>query len=147
MSNVVVQAPRVRNSQPVKAELVVRYTDDAPGLLPVLVILSNYSPGKFKYRGRDVYHVEEIVNGMDGRAFLLHRTADAIDAGGLEADERYGVLISRNPGNDLCECRGHASRGYCKHVSALRGLIEAGHIDHPEAGRPEAAADLTTAPF
>ena len=135
MSNIVVDAPRVRKGQPSTSELVVRYTDDAPGLLPTLVILSDYSPGKVKYRGRDVYHCEEIA-APGGRAWLLHRTAEAV-AADPDHIERYGVFIAyAGDASNLCECKGHAARGYCKHVDALKGLLAAGHIDRVEADRP-----------
>ena len=97
--------------------------------LPVLHLFQGgWSNRTANFRGKDRYTVEEINTGMDGRAFLLHREPEAI-AKSADKCDRYGVLIARNGQDDVCECRGFESHGRCKHVTALRGLIEAGHID------------------
>jgi hypothetical protein len=135
MSNIVVQAPRVRNGQPVTSDLVVRYTDDDPGRLPLLTILGRYSQRHAWFRDRDVYRVGEIP-AAGGRAFLLYRGVEAVETD-PDHDERYGVFIAYcGETSDLCECKGHAAHGRCKHVDALKALLAAGHIDRPEAGRP-----------
>jgi hypothetical protein len=134
VSNIVIDAPRVRNGQPVKAEIVTRYVDDGRGL-PLVVILSKWSPGPCRYRAKDVYRCEEIPT-PDGRGFMFHRSAEAVERD-PDHVERYGVFIAyTGETSNLCECKGHASRGYCKHVDALKGLLAAGHIDRVEADRP-----------
>ena len=137
------EAPRVRNGQPATTELVVRYQDDGHGL-PLLVILGNYSVKQSRYRDSDVYHVEEVP-APDGRAFLLHREAAAVEAD-PDHEERYGVFIA-NGQDHLCECKGHARWGRCKHVQALAALLSQGHIDRPEADRPVTPAAMVEAPF
>ena len=127
-----VMAERIRNIHAIQTEIVTSYTDDGHGP-PLLVILSNYSPRKYRYRNRDVYHVEEIP-APGGRAFLLHRTEDAVTSD-PDHEERYGVFIT-NAQDTTCECKGHAAHGRCKHVDALAALLAAGHIDHP-GNRPE----------
>lgn len=43
----------------------------------------------------------------------------------------YDVLLAdpSGPGYDHCDCHGHSRFGRCKHVDALRKLMEAGHLD------------------
>jgi hypothetical protein len=146
--NINLAADRVRNGEPTTSEIVTRYQDDGVGL-PLLVILSNYSVRKAQYRDRDVYHVEEFP-APEGRAFLLHRTEEAIESNPdrTERTERYGVLIA-NGQDHICECRGHLAHGRCKHVDSLRALLAGGHIDHP-LNRPEPPVtpdSLVQAPF
>jgi hypothetical protein len=136
--------PRVRNGQPATTELVVRYQDDGVGL-PILVILSNYSVRQFKYRDADTYRVEEYP-APDGRAFMLHRTDEAIAADGPAGDPFYGVFVAANGQDHLCTCRGHAAHGRCKHHDAVRSVLAAGHIDRPGADRP-AGPVPAVAPF
>lgn len=145
MSAIVFDSPCIRKGQPATTEIVVRYSDEWPGHLPLLVILGRWSVKLGTYRDHDVYDVEEIGSPL-GRAFLLHRTKEAV-AADPDGTERYGVLIA-NPQDCLCECKGFAAHGRCKHMAALSALLAAGHIDHPEAGRkpepwphPEQLAD------
>lgn len=133
MSASVITCERIRKGQPAAKELHVSYQDDGRSL-PSLYLYSDWSNKKGDFRTRDRYDVEEIPSGM-GRAFLLHRTPAAV-AADPDHVERYGVLVAMNPQDHLCECRGFAAHGYCKHISAVRELIDAGHLDHPEAGRP-----------
>src|SRR4051812_40163394 len=114
MPATVLQCERIRNGQPTTTELMASYQDTGHGL-PFLYLFADWSDRLCDFRARDTHRVEEIPTGMDGRAFLLHRSEQAIAEDGPDADERYGVLISRNPGNDICECRGHARFAYCKH--------------------------------
>jgi hypothetical protein len=97
---------------------------------------------------------------MDGRAFLLHRSPDAIakdaecDPSELAAD-RYGVFIAADGFNHHYERRGHAAHAYCKHVDAIRGLIADGRLEDPRAAVPEGSFptpeqvlhDMLVAPF
>lgn len=138
----VINADRTRNGQPVKKEISVSL-QDGPGLpLPRLFLFSDWSARKGDWRTRDVYDVEEIIAGagMDGRAFLLHRTPEAIakdaERGDADAPERYGVFVARNDQDHICECRGFQAHGRCKHLDAVRGLIADGHLDAIGAAAP-----------
>lgn len=144
MPTTLLEADRIRNGRPVKAEIAASYQDTGHGL-PFLVILSAWSPGKCQYRTKDVYRLEEIP-APDGRAFLLHRSEQAIADGGPEAEDRYGVFICRHGQNDLCECRGFARFGYCKHTTAVRGLIQEGILSDP-LDRPADADPVGPAPW
>jgi hypothetical protein len=135
MSGILLTPDCIRNGKPAKTELQVVYRDDGHGLPLLSLFRDGWSNRKADFRGRDSYDVEEINTGMDGRAFLLHRTPEAI-AKSSDSTQRYGVLIARNGQDDLCECRGFEKGGYCKHVNAMRGLIEAGHIDRPGEDAP-----------
>jgi len=137
MSASLVKCQRVRNGQPARVEFTASYQDLGPAYgLPWLFLFSEWSVRKADWRTRDAYRVEEIPAG-GGRAFLLHRSADAIArdqakarTGDPEVPTRYGCFLA-NEQDTLCECPGHAARGYCKHVDALISLLAAGHIDHP----------------
>ena len=141
MTSVLLTPACIRNGQPAKHEISVTYQDRGPAYgLPLLHLFSGgWSTRKADFCEKNVYTVEEIPTGMDGRAFLLHRDEEAVAkdiAAGREQEARYGVLIARNGQDDLCECRGFTAHGRCKHVSAMRGLIEGGHIDEPGQDAP-----------
>jgi hypothetical protein len=148
MVSSLVPVARVRQGRPAAGEIRVTFRDDGGGL-PALYLFSDWSAGGGDYRTRDRYDLEEIPVGMDGRGFLLHRDDQAV-ADDPDGVERYGVFIARNGQDHLCECRGHAAHGHCKHVDALRFLVEGGHLEDPRAGRPpqaDAVAELLEAPF
>ena len=154
MSVILVNAPRIRDRQPVIAEIHVVYQDDRPAeTLPRLYLFSDWSERKGDWRTRDSYRVEEIPTA-GGRGFMLQRSAEAIarDAQNephAEPDTFYGVFIAVNGQDHTCTCRGFQAHCRCKHHDAVRGLLESGHIDHAEAGRPYSPADLNSelAPF
>jgi hypothetical protein len=134
------QADRIRNGLPVKKEITAIVTERA-GELPELHLFSDWSEKKRDWRTRDVYQVEEISTPMEGRAFLLHRSPEAIARDGIrdlteEPTNRYGTFLAQNGQDHICECKGFASRGYCKHVSGLIAVITAGQLEHPMAGAP-----------
>jgi hypothetical protein len=129
MSAILVQADRVRQAQPVKAPVAIAYRDDGKAF-PTLTVHAHWQPRKGEYRDRDTYTVEEIP-AADGRGFMLHRDPVAVVVEGPDADAYYGVLVARNGQDHICSCRGFAAHGRCKHHDAMRGLVEAGHIDHP----------------
>jgi hypothetical protein len=154
MSASLLLADRVRQGQQVKVEITASYQDLGPEYgLPWLFLFSGWSERKGDYRTRDEYRVEEIP-APGGRAFLLHRSEAAIEhdqyrakPGDPEVPVRYGVLID-NVQDHHCECPGHASRGYCKHVDSLLALLSAGHIDRPCADRePDPVLNMAEAPF
>ena len=163
MSLSVLQCVRVRNGEEVKKDLAFVYRDNGEAL-PLLTIFSNWSPRREVFREQDTYAVEEVPGNIDGRTFLLNRSAESIEAdlkaGIDDPDTRYGVFVSRNGQDDLCECRGHAAHARCKHVSVIRHLVESGHIDEPGADAPvekfpspaqvahdDALNDMLVAPF
>lgn len=131
----IIEADRIRAGEPVKREIVASLQDNG-NPLPILILFTDWSERKGDWRSHDVYQIEEIPTGIDGRAFLLHRDPGAIANDGPEADDRYGVLVHRNGQDHLCECKGFASHGRYKHVDAIRGLIEDGFLEHPMAGAP-----------
>lgn len=133
MSTTLVPVDRIRNGQPAAAEIVTSYQDTGRGL-PVLTILSGWRPKLQSWRNEDVYRVEEVPTPL-GRGFMLHRSEQAIAAEGPDADTFYGVLIAANGQDHTCTCRGFQAHSYCKHHDAIRGLLEGGHIDEPNADR------------
>ena len=124
-----------RAGEHVQCEIVASLHDHGDPL-PILILFADWSERQRDWRSRDLYQVEEIPTGIDGRAFLLHRDPAAIAQDGPDADRCYGVFVHRNGQDHLCECKGFASHGRCKHVDALRGLIETGRLEHPMAGAP-----------
>lgn len=134
---------RVRDGRPFSTTFQLCYLDRHPSLgLAELAILSDWQPRLKRYRLLDSFTVEEIPTGLDGRAFLLHRSDLAIaadaEAGIDPIDERYGVLVARNGQDNHCECRGFQANCYCKHLDAMRHLVEGGLIDDPRLDpRPE----------
>ena len=135
----VIRCDGVQRGRPDVKEVAFVFGDNGEAL-PSLTILSNRWSRREVFRDQDTYAVEEIPGNIDGRTFLLHRSAESIDAdleAGIDApDTRYGVFIARNGQDDVCECRGNAARGYCKHVSVIRHLVESGHVDEPGSDCP-----------
>jgi hypothetical protein len=130
---IVVSGPCVRNGERCETELSVSLNDVGDGL-PLLVIMSDWSPKLQDWRRRTVVRLEEIPTPL-GRGFLLHRSDTDIAEDGPNAEPYYSVLIA-NPQDETCSCRGYQSHGHCRHMSAIRGLIDAEHLPHPEATRP-----------
>jgi hypothetical protein len=122
-----IECRRIRNAVPVTELVSIDFQAAGQGL-PVLTIHQKFRPRLGRYAETDVYRVEEIPTGMGGRAFLLHRSEQAIAADG--GDVSYGVLIG-NPQDTQCECRGFQAHGKCKHLDALAYLLARGHIDRP----------------
>lgn len=56
-----------------------------------------------------------------GRGFTLEKAADWPDAA------KYAVNINGD-GYDSCECKGFCKTGGCKHVLAMRSLVENGEL-------------------
>jgi hypothetical protein len=131
---------RVRKGQPVTEKIAVDYRDDLDGL-PELIIHSAFRPTQGLYREIDSYRVEEIPTWDNARAFLLHRSPEAI-AADPDHVERYGVLVE-GPESHRCECKGFERTGRaCKHIEAMKFILGNRHIviDEP-------AQVLTEAPF
>jgi hypothetical protein len=149
MSTSLFTCERIRNGQPITAQFAVVLQDDNPELLPTIHIFTERDARRGGWKKQDTYELEEIV-AEGGRAFLLHRSAEAIakDAirclhEGTTPDERYGVFLSDNPQDFQCECRGFAAHSRCKHLDAIRHLITDGQLDDPRHDpRPEPAPDM-----
>jgi hypothetical protein len=90
-------------------------------------------------RASTAYAVAEFGTPWEGRAFLLTRREP--DAGGAAVS--YNVFCHRGRQDNLCDCRGFARHGNCKHVSACFALIENQWLDLPPAN----AAETPGSPF
>jgi hypothetical protein len=133
MNTIVVTAPCVRNGERCETELSVSLNEVGDGL-PVLVIMSDWSVNLQDWRRRTVVRLEEVPTPL-GRGFLLRRSETDMAKDGPDAEPYYSVLIA-NPQDETCSCRGYQSHGHCRHVSAIRGLIENEQLPHAEAARP-----------
>jgi hypothetical protein len=86
-----------------------------------------------KHEYEFLYTLAEVPCGFDGRAFTLTRDIDG---------QTYNVLIARNGQDSVCDCAGFSVTSNdptgrrCKHLDAIHHLMDAGRLDHPEAGRP-----------
>ena len=133
----VLNVPCIRKGEESETEIVVRYSDEWPGKLPILVILSDYSVKHGKYKKHRAFDVEEIQSET-GRAWILHRTEEAIRSDGFD-NAFYGVEIE-SPESHRCSCPGHAAArpGHtCVHVRAMLALLAHNKLGpHPLAGRP-----------
>jgi hypothetical protein len=123
-----VSCPCVRHGLPGNREVVAVFQDYGPPDLPTLYVFSEWSTREGGWMKRREFKVAEIPCGMSGRAFILHRTPEAI-AADPHGDERYGVLIGFEAQGDLCECKGHQARGYCVHTAAMRWVVTSGNAD------------------
>lgn len=70
------------------------------------------------------YRVEEFPTGHAGRGYMLFK----LNAGSDKTEERYAVLTTAHGLGVLCECRGFAAHGKCKHLSAVETLIRNGQL-------------------
>ncbi|HJZ56055.1 MAG TPA: hypothetical protein VKE74_13895 [Gemmataceae bacterium] len=151
MSTVLANARRIRNGQPVQAEVYASYQDTGHGL-PTLWLFSDWSIRKGDFRTRDKYVVEEIP-AAGGRAFLLHRSLDAVmldianaKPGDAGVPIRYGCFLGHD--GYECECHGFQRHSRCKHIDALAALMSGGFIDEPCADRkPDPIDQMIEAPF
>jgi hypothetical protein len=84
----------------------------------------------------NVYDVSEIGSEIGGRGFRLAK----LDAEG----EVYHVLIADEV-STLCDCIGFEHTGHCKHVDALRAVIDAGELP-PQDPEPEPPAAMLELP-
>jgi hypothetical protein len=81
--------------------------------------------------GRDIFLYSLRRQPADfGDAFVLAKMVmRQVEPGVWEpaVAERYSALLA-DDGRDLCDCKGFAHRGCCKHVSALYKLRQLGLI-------------------
>lgn len=67
------------------------------------------------------YWIDAIPSDW-GRAFLVEKQGD-----GSQPNEEYHVLIE-NAQDGSCECLGFLRWGHCKHLAAVRKLLELGQL-------------------
>lgn len=74
--------------------------------------------------GKDsaAYRLTEVHPELAGRAFQL------VKAGGADASESTYRVALADDGSARCDCCSFHHRGKCKHVDALRMLIDAGAL-------------------
>jgi hypothetical protein len=86
-----------------------------------------------KHEYEFLYTLAEIPCGFHGRAFMLTRDTDG---------QVYNVFVARNGQDSTCDCAGFSftsndpTGGRCKHLDAIRHLMDAGRLDHCKADRP-----------
>jgi hypothetical protein len=68
------------------------------------------------------YLVESIPSEVGGRAFRLSRVGPDADG------EVYHVLLTGDPRQDSCGCKGYAAHAHCKHRDGLAALVAAGRL-------------------
>lgn len=73
-----------------------------------------------KARAEELYAVTEFPTDWPGRAFQLVKD---------RTGESYSVFVVDDGQNHQCDCRGFAATARCKHIDALRHLIEDGQLD------------------
>jgi hypothetical protein len=68
------------------------------------------------------YLVEPIPSEIGGRAFRLSKVGPDADG------EVYHVLLTGDPRQDACGCKGFARHSHCKHRAGLAALCQAGRL-------------------
>lgn len=126
----VVTVDRVTGGEVLPTDIVVGWTDVSPDTLPTLTVHQRWSAKQHRWMESTSYAVAEIPvgNGFDGRGFTLVKLATTEDGDEVPTDEHYGVFVARNGQDDLCDCKGHTYSRCCKHVDAMRHLIERGVV-------------------
>lgn len=88
-------------------------------LLNVIRPLAPPAPGIFSVSTRKRIHYyafQEVPCTIGGRGFAVHR---------LDKEELYHVRVG-TPHECSCECLGFLRHGNCKHLAAMRALIDNG---------------------
>jgi hypothetical protein len=78
-------------------------------------------------RSRAAYRVHRIgsIEWSGWRTFGLEKLSPGED----RSRDRYACLIAGDtPGDDACQCEGYVANQRCKHLAALRALVEAGAL-------------------
>ncbi len=68
------------------------------------------------------YVVEPIPSEIGGRGFRLNKVGPDADG------EVYHVLLTGDPRQDSCGCKGFARHSHCKHRDGLAALAAAGRL-------------------
>jgi hypothetical protein len=71
----------------------------------------------------DDYRVERIPADF-GKGFSITKVVGEV---GPSSDAKHQVCIG-NDGVDSCSCPGHVYRGHCRHIAAIKVLIQRGFI-------------------
>lgn len=71
------------------------------------------------------YAAFEFPCGFDGRAVRLVKF-DGTPGSDADADA-YAVFVGR-AGDHRCDCKGHSYTGHCKHVAAVKALLDNGWL-------------------
>lgn len=112
----------------------VRATDPASEIDGTATISQRKSPG---VREVDIYQIQEqqrpLPFAVEWREFLVLNVSDATQP------DVYRVCIG--PRGDTCTCRAGQFKLVCKHVTAIRAIIEEGGLDPlpPPAPKPAPA--------
>jgi hypothetical protein len=130
MNTTIVPVTRIRDGRRVDAEVLVAVDAAGPGR-PVLIIRADWSARSNRWRSEDTYQLEPVPSAV-GPSFILWRSAAAVSRDG---EPSYVVTVDPAGKFDLCLCPGYQANGYCKHHDAIRGLIQAGHLE-PAAAAP-----------
>lgn len=78
---------------------------------------------RYTASSRVEYVVSEFPADV-GRGFVLAKTSRGTDGD----SSSYHVFAAKHRGNDSCTCKGNVYQGTCKHVDAIRALIENGWL-------------------
>ena len=97
------------------------------GEWPLMVVQSDWRSREGCWYWHRSYRIQETVSNFPGRAFRVHRDAEASVTDG---EPWYATFISSDPEAepDLCECKGFNSVGHCVHRDGLRWLVGNGHV-------------------
>ena len=74
------------------------------------------------------YWFQEVPADLAGRAF---RFVKVVKTGEEDDGGCHECLVADQPQFDLCDCRGHASTGACRHLDMLRDLIANDQLPAP----------------
>jgi hypothetical protein len=94
---------------------------------PGCTLLTITSPGKRKGEVLTTAYVLASNPNGEGLAYRLTK----LTATGALAGEVYDVLLTIADDelpDDRCDCKGNTSAGHCKHVQALRKLLDADQL-------------------
>lgn len=109
----------VRDGQAATKPMLFEFSTDISGC--VLTVYTNWKKLKKRWGSVRRYVVEEVPNDMHGRAFRIHRDAEAVEADGIRF---YNCLVSTGRGPDLCDCMSGLKSGYCVHMQSMRWFME-----------------------
>lgn len=142
---------RIAKGQDSAEPMSVLWGDHYPNALPMMSIAYHWSERKQEFSTIDVYTVEEFpcAGEFRGRGFRCVKVGryakgkhEAVT--GAEPTDTY---IDDDAQRHLCDCRGFGHHNRCKHVDALRWLVESGTIPHPHDHAYDGVEVTEEAPF